>query len=87
MRDARRYVVAALERGLILLQTLAASDTPLSLHEAAAFAKIPKTTAFRLLATLEIRGFVSRTREGAYGIGPRMGRVAARKTGTIRRPV
>lgn len=66
VRDARRYAVAALERGLNILQTLAASEQPLSLQEVATRARIPKTTAFRLLATLEGRGFVERTHEGSY---------------------
>lgn len=71
VRDARRYAVVALERGLTILQTLAASETPLSLHDVATRARIAKTTAFRLLATLEGRGFVTRTPEGTYRVGLR----------------
>ena len=69
VRNARRYVVAALDRGLTILQTLATDKTPLSLHEIVARAHIPKTTTFRLLVTLERRGFVARTRDRAYRIG------------------
>lgn len=72
MRDARRYAVAALERGLTILQTLAVSETPLTLQDVAIRARIAKTTAFRLLATLEGRGFVARTREGTYRVGLRV---------------
>jgi DNA-binding IclR family transcriptional regulator len=81
VRDGRRYAVVALDRGLTVLQTLAAGETPLALHEIASRARIPKTTAFRLLATLEGRGFARRTREGAYRVGPRAMRLA-QATGT-----
>ncbi len=80
-RDTRRYAVAALERGLTILQTLAASESPLTLHEVSARTRVPKTTAFRLLATLEGRGFVTRTREGAYRVGLRVIQLA-QATGT-----
>lgn len=81
VRDARRYAVAALDRGLTVLQTLAAGEAPLALHEVASRARIPKTTAFRLLATLESRGFARRTREGAYRVGLRAMQLA-QATGT-----
>jgi IclR family acetate operon transcriptional repressor len=68
-RSARRYVVTALERGLIILQALALSDHPLTLQDVASRTTIPKATVFRLLATLEGRGFVARTRDGAYRLG------------------
>jgi DNA-binding IclR family transcriptional regulator len=67
----RRYTVAALERGLVILQALAASEHPLGLAEIAARARIPKATTFRLLATLDGRGFVERTATGAYRLGLR----------------
>ncbi len=79
MKNSRRYAVTALERGLTLLQALVASQAPLTLHEVAGRARIPKTTAFRLLTTLEGRGFVERTQEGAYRLGLRavqLGQVA-----------
>lgn len=71
MRHARRYAVAALERGLVILQTLAGSQQPLGLGEVAARTRIPKATTFRLLATLEGRGFVERVPSGAYRLGLR----------------
>ncbi len=79
VKRSRRYAVVALERGLTILQTLAGSDRPLGLQEVAARASIPKTTAFRLLATLEGRGFVERSGEGGYRLGLRaiqLGQVA-----------
>lgn len=81
VNDSRRYAVAAFERGLTILQTLAGSERPLALQEVAARARIPKTTAFRLLATLEIRGFAERTREGSYRLGLRAIQLA-QPTGT-----
>ncbi|MDR7481040.1 MAG: IclR family transcriptional regulator [Armatimonadota bacterium] len=77
MRHTRRYAVAALERGLVILQTLAASEQPLGLGEVAVRARIPKATTFRLLATLVGQDFVERTSAGAYRLGLRAVQLAA----------
>lgn len=74
--------MTALERGLIVLEALAGSERPLGLQEVAVRARIPKTTAFRLLATLQSRGFVERTAEGSYHPGLRLIQFA-RTTGSI----
>jgi IclR family acetate operon transcriptional repressor len=76
VRHTRRYAVAALERGLLILQTLAAGQ-PLGLGEVATRARLPKATAFRLLATLEGHEFVERTPSGAYRLGLRAVQLAA----------
>lgn len=71
MVGARRYAVTALERGLTILQALGGSERALTLQEVASRARVPKTTAFRLLATLQGRDFIARTPEGRYRLGLR----------------
>lgn len=87
MKDSRRYAVTALERGLSILETLSSIDRPLALQEISARTRIPKTTAFRLLATLEGRGFVERAHEGSYRLGLRVTHLgqADRATAELRR--
>lgn len=68
---SRRYTVAALERGMDVLETLADSR-PATLGEVASRTGMPKTTAFRLLATLQARGFVERTPDGTFRPGLRL---------------
>ncbi len=77
MSQARRYAVVALERGLVILQTLATSERPLALGEVATRTRLPKATAFRLLATLESRAFVERGPTDAYRLGLRAVQLAA----------
>jgi len=73
---SQRYGVNALERGLTILETVGASPRALSLRDVATRCRVPKTTAFRLLATLEGRGFVERDAAGAYRVGRRAARLA-----------
>lgn len=67
--------VAALERGLSLLGVL--TQDGLSLSEAARRAGLNKTTAFRLMKTLERAAFVSRGEDDRYRFGRRIGEMAA----------
>jgi DNA-binding IclR family transcriptional regulator len=71
VKPARRYTVAALARGLDILETLA-DNRAATLGEVTLRTRMPKTTAFRLLATLQARGFVERTPTGTYQPGLRL---------------
>lgn len=71
VKPGRRYTVAALERGLDILETLA-DNRAATLGEVTSRTRMPKTTAFRLLATLQARGFVERTPAGTYQPGLRL---------------
>ncbi|WP_221795660.1 IclR family transcriptional regulator [Oceanobacter mangrovi] len=55
-----RYVVPGLERGLKLLLEFNRHNAALTAPELAKRMELPRTTVFRLLATLEIMGFVTR---------------------------
>lgn len=70
--------VAALERGLSLLCVLDAADG-LSLSEAARRAKLNKTTAFRLMRSLERNGFVTRDEDDRYRFGARLLELTTRR--------
>lgn len=59
-----RYIVPGLERGLRLLQEFSSRERTLSAADLARRLKLPRSTVFRLLATLEMMGFVERTEGG-----------------------
>ncbi len=65
-----RNVVQSLDRALSLLDLVSFSDHELSLGEIAARSGLAKSTAHRLLRTLELRGFVARNpTSGGYRPG------------------
>jgi len=67
---ADRYNVPALERGLRLLCEFDRTTRVLSAPELARRFKLPRSTVFRLLSTLENMGFVERTESGRdYRLG------------------
>lgn len=61
---ADRYVVPALERGLRLLREFSRGERELTPPELARRLQLPRTTVFRLIATLEGLGFVERSADG-----------------------
>jgi DNA-binding IclR family transcriptional regulator len=64
------YLVPGLERGLRLLQLFRPGRTELAAPEIARELELPRTTAFRLLQTLEALEFVERNGNGAFRLGP-----------------
>jgi DNA-binding IclR family transcriptional regulator len=65
-----KYVVPGLERGLRLLSEFNRHDKTLSAPELAKRLSVPRSTVFRLLATLERMGFVERVDGGhSYRLG------------------
>ncbi|MBP0495215.1 IclR family transcriptional regulator [Pararoseomonas indoligenes] len=69
--------VAALERGLAVLEALGASDGPQPLAELARRTGLYKSTLLRLLASLERRGYTVRQADGRYRLGPTLPRLGA----------
>ncbi|CAD5109189.1 IclR family transcriptional regulator [Zestomonas carbonaria] len=60
-KDAQdKYIVPGLERGLLLLCEFSRKNRTLSAPELARRLKLPRSTIFRLLTTLETMGFVNR---------------------------
>lgn len=65
-----RYLVPALERGLRILGEFSRENRTLAAPELARRFDLPRSTVFRLLATLESLGFIEKTEEGrAYRLG------------------
>lgn len=65
-----KYLVPGLERGLRLLCEFSRQDKSLSAPELARRLDVPRSTVFRLLATLERMGFVERNEGGRdYRLG------------------
>ena len=61
LKDAQdKYIVPGLERGLLLLCEFSRKNRTLSAPELARRLKLPRSTIFRLLTTLETMGFVNR---------------------------
>jgi DNA-binding IclR family transcriptional regulator len=65
-----------LDRGLRILDVLAAADVPLSIGEVAAAIGVHRSVAYRLVRTLEDRGLVIRDDAGALRIGPHVATLA-----------
>ncbi len=65
-----KYIVPALERGLKLLGEFGGQTRTLNAPELARRMSLPRSTVFRLLATLESLGFIERTDGGSdYRLG------------------
>ncbi|WP_195762834.1 IclR family transcriptional regulator [Eggerthella guodeyinii] len=64
--------VQVLDRAFDLLEALARGHGPLGLSEIAQRTGMSKSTVFRILQTMVARGYVEKTLEGAYTIGPKM---------------
>jgi len=64
------YLVPGLERGLRLLQLFRPGRAEIGAPDIARELELPRTTAFRLLQTLEALEFVERTSAGAFRLGP-----------------
>ena len=78
-----RYVIAAVDRALDVLEALQ-SVAPCGLAEVASAASCTRTAAFRLLRTLQTRGYATQDRErGVWRLGgrwPAVGRAAEKQS-------
>lgn len=68
---------AAVDRALSLLAAFRKGDAPLTLAELAARTKLYKSTALRLLASLEHTRLLQRSAAGLYTLGPEVTRLNA----------
>ncbi|MCW5255968.1 IclR family transcriptional regulator [Verminephrobacter aporrectodeae subsp. tuberculatae] len=75
--DAAHGGVAAVDRALSLLAAFRAGDAALALADLAQRTRLYKSTALRLLASLEHAGWVQRLADGRYAIGREVVRVHA----------
>ncbi len=66
-----------------ILEALAVPGGPHRLMDIAERAEVPRSTAYRLLAMLGAEGFVEPGGEGRYGIGSRLGGLAAQVVAVV----
>lgn len=75
--------VTAVERSLKILEAFQVSHPVLRLAEIAAQTGLHKTTALRLIRTLEAHGYLARRPDGRWRLGPAAARLGARYTATF----
>ncbi|WP_405667578.1 IclR family transcriptional regulator [Streptomyces sp. NBC_01166] len=72
MADPRSYIIESLDTGLRLMRLFLTHDT-LSVTDAARELEVARSTAHRVLSTLESRGFATRDTSGrGYSAGPEL---------------
>ena len=64
-----RYFSRAIGNAFAVLETLQASSAPLTLREVTSRTKLPKSSAFRILRTLEITGYAQRVDGDRFRVG------------------
>ncbi|WJH36992.1 IclR family transcriptional regulator [Paenibacillus sp. CC-CFT747] len=62
----RKYSVPALEKGLSIIEILAKSPVPLGVTDIYESNKLPKSTIFMILTTLEELNYLQKTEDGKY---------------------
>lgn len=72
---------SALQKSLRVLEAVAAPGGPHRLAEVTAAAAVPKSSTFRILASLAEQGFVRQEGDGRYGVGPRLRGLSALVSG------
>jgi len=73
-KDRRQYLSRAVAKSVEILELL---QEPMGLNEVARRIKLSKTSAFRLLCTLESSGYLVQSGEGRYNLVPEIHRVAS----------
>jgi DNA-binding IclR family transcriptional regulator len=69
-KDKSEYVVMAVDRALDILESFGFSKEELGVTELSRHLRLPKNNVFRLLATLETRGYIEQDRRsGNYRLG------------------
>lgn len=66
MKDKKRYMVPALEKGLLILECLVQSNQALRVIDIHERTGIPKTSAFMLLSTLESMEYIEKVDDNRY---------------------
>ena len=69
MEDGKKYLVPALQRGLRVLAAFNRENKTLTAPELARRLQLPRSTVFRLLATLESMGFIERSAGNEFRLG------------------
>jgi IclR family acetate operon transcriptional repressor len=78
LKDGRaQYLSRAVAKSLEMLELLQARQTPMALNEVARHVKLSKTSAFRLLCTLQASGYLTQQEAGNYELVPEVRRIVS----------
>ncbi|WP_127583799.1 IclR family transcriptional regulator [Paenibacillus koleovorans] len=72
MKKKNTYIVPALEKGLLIMEKLSASDAPLRLTDIHEQMGIAKTSVFMIMSTLETMGYVEKVDENRYRVSMKL---------------
>jgi IclR family acetate operon transcriptional repressor len=72
-----QYLSRAVAKSLEILELLQARQAPIPLHEVARQIKLSKTSAFRLLCTLQASGYLTQRQEGSYDLVSEVRRIVS----------
>jgi IclR family acetate operon transcriptional repressor len=78
-REPEQYFSRAVSKALETLELINSRRRPMSLHEIAAAIQLSKTSALRLLRTLESAGYLTSTGSGTYSLAPGTQSIASRQ--------
>lgn len=79
-RDKDQYFSRAVAKALETLEVLQAANDPLALNEVAQRLQLSKTSAFRLLRTLQSSGCVTASEGGKYSLAPGVNSLVSTQT-------
>jgi len=75
--DRTQYLSRAVAKSLEILELLQAVQSPMPLNEVARQVKLSKTSAFRLLCTLQASGYIAQQDAGSYDLVPEVRRIVS----------
>jgi IclR family acetate operon transcriptional repressor len=78
-REPEQYFSRAVSKALETLELINLQRRPMSLHEIATGIQLSKTSALRLLRTLESAGYLTPAGSGTYGLAPGTQSIASRQ--------
>ncbi len=79
MKKRPKYYVPAVAKTLVILETLAASERPMTLQGLTEQTRLPKSSVYAILATLETHQYVERDVSGLFRLGAKVSQIAAPK--------
>jgi DNA-binding IclR family transcriptional regulator len=78
LKDNRtQYLSRAVAKSFEILELLQARQSPMPLNEVTRHVKLSKTSAFRLLCTLEASGYLTQQGTGSYDLVPEVRRIVS----------
>ena len=80
-RQSRGGTIGSLAKGLDVLDFVATSATPVRLRDVASRFGMDRSSAYRILATLEASGFLTKDVFKHYALGPKLGRLGRQRPG------